>query len=431
HQKHKQIIENLRRASKISGREIAILQDLQGPKIRIGKVENDAVALENGDIFVITTNEIELGNSKIVSTNHKNLPREATTGATILIDDGYIILDIIEVKETDVVTRVRKGGVLKSNKGLVIPRSKTIAPSITTKDIEDLKFGIENDIDLVALSFVRSSKDIVELRGMMKIYGKESPIIAKIERMEALENIDEIIQESDGIMVARGDLGLEIEAEKVPIIQKEIIKKCRYLGKPVIIATQMLESMITNPRPTRAEASDVANAVFDGADALMLSGETSVGSYPIESVDYMNKIIREAEREDFAGNYSKKGIVFQSSEIFDAIANASTLLSEQIKAKGIIALTKNGFTAINLAKYRPRIPIIAFTDSIQTVRKLNFVWGVESFFFPNSEDETDVNKIIDFIHRNKIGKSKDKFVLASCSPIYSPASNNLIRILEI
>lgn len=431
HETHKQLIENLRSASKSYGKEIAIFQDLQGPKIRIGMVENDAVYLKNAEKFVITTNEIKVGNSKIVSTNHKNLPKEATVGANILIDDGYIILDITDVTETDVITKVRKGGILKSKKGIVIPRSKTIAPAITQKDIEDLKFGIENGIDLVALSFVRSAKDIVELRGMMKMLGKVLPIIAKIERTEALENIDEIIQESDAIMVARGDLGLEVEAEKVPIIQKEIVKKCRYFGKPAIIATQILESMISNPRPTRAEASDVANAVFDGADALMLSGETSIGQYPIEAVDYMNKIIHEAERQDFPINHFKKNIVLQSTEVFDAIANASALLAEQIKAKGIIALTKNGFTAINLAKYRPKIPIYAFTDNIETVRKLCIVWGVYSFYFPYSEFVSNVTYIVDFIQQNKIGKSKDKFVLASCSPVNAPTSNNFIRILEI
>ncbi|ROL58206.1 pyruvate kinase [Bacteroidetes/Chlorobi group bacterium Naka2016] len=431
HSKYKEIIDNIRNASKKTGKEIAILQDLQGPKIRIGLVENDAVEIKNGGQLIITTEEIPIGNDKIVSTNHKALPSEVKPGMTILLDDGYIILVAEKVTDKEIVCKVQKGGLLKSKKGIVVPGTKSQAPSITEKDIEDLKFGLENGIDLVALSFVRSEKDIIELRAMMKVLGKVLPIIAKIERAEAIESIDNIIQEANGIMVARGDLGLELDAEKVPIVQKEIIRKCRYYGKPVIIATQILESMINNPRPTRAEASDVANAVLDGADALMLSAETSVGSYPIEAVDYMNRIILEAERVEFQSNQFQKDLVFHSSEIFDAIANASTLLAEQIKANGIVALTQNGFTAINIAKYRPKIPIFAFTERIETVRKLAYVWGIESFLFPHTDYKTKIDDVVVFIQKNKIGKTGDKFVVATCTPIASPKSENSIKIIEI
>jgi pyruvate kinase len=431
HSIYKSIIENIRIASKRANKEVAILQDLQGAKVRIGKVVNDAVTLKDGSEFIITTEDLPVGNDKIVSTNHKGITSEAKNGATILLDDGYIILKIKKVTEKEIITTVKKGGILKSNKGIVIPKSISTLPSITEKDIEDLKFGIENGIDLVAISFVRSEKEVIELKAIMKVLGKTLPIISKIERAEALDNIDKIIAESDGIMVARGDLGLELDAEKVPIVQREIIRKCRYYGKPVIIATQMLESMINNPRPTRAEASDVAYAVLDGADALMLSAETSIGSYPIEAVDYMNRIILEAEREDTPSNVLKREIVFHSTEIYDAIANAATQLAEQIKAKGIIAITRNGFTAVNLAKYRPKIQILALTEKIETVRKLAFVWGVESFLFPKEENSYQISDIIEFLSKNKLGKPGDKFVLAACSNVVSTGDENSIKIIEI
>lgn len=432
HQKHKELIEKIRRASKITGREVAILQDLQGPKIRIGRVENDAITISNESEFIITTREIPVGNEKIVSTNHKLITSEAKVGSTILLDDGYIILEVTKITDTDIFTIVKKGGVLKSNKGIVIPKSKSKTPSITEKDIQDLKFGLENGVDLVALSFVRSEKDIIELRAMMKVFGKNLPIIAKIERDEALENIEKIIIEADGIMVARGDLGLEVEAERVPIIQKEIIRKCRNHGKPVIIATQMLESMITNPRPTRAEASDVANAVLDGADALMLSGETSVGSYPIEAVDYMNRIVIEAEKEEFSTQIHNKEIIHNSNDIFDAIAFASTLLAEQIKAKGIIALTTTGFTAIALAKYRPKTPIIALTENIETVRQLSYVWGIEAFLIPEHNGKSyDSKEISDLLLKMKLGKIGDKFILSSFTRTDIKFSENSIKVIEI
>ncbi|MCX7909521.1 MAG: pyruvate kinase [Ignavibacteria bacterium] len=430
HENYKEIISNIRKASLKVGREVAILQDLQGPKIRIGKVKSDAVHLQDGDVLEITTKEIEVGTEKIVSTNHKTIVNEAKVGSLVLLDDGYIILEVEKIKDDGLVTRIIKGGVLKSNKGIVIPKSKSSAPSITEKDISDLKFGIENDIDLVALSFVRSEKDVIELRAMMKIFGRILPIIAKIERAESLENIDKIINEADGIMVARGDLGLEIEAEKVPIIQKEICRKCRYYGKPVIIATQMLESMINNPRPTRAEASDVANAVLDGADALMLSGETSVGSFPVEAVDYMNRIILEAEKEEFSDHINKTGYYY-NADIYDAIANASTIIAEQLKAKGIIALTRSGFTAMALSKYRPKIPILALTEYLETYRKLSFVWGVEPYRIPQKEAAYDTNEIVNLVKSKKIGKSGDKFVLASLTRVEFPNSENSIKIIEI
>ncbi|MCX7880481.1 MAG: pyruvate kinase [Ignavibacteria bacterium] len=429
HEVHAQLIQNIRLASKELGKEVGILQDLQGPKIRIGKVENDSVWLQEQQEFVVTTQQLEVGNSKIVSVNYPNIIEDAQQSTKILIDDGYIILEVVSVSEDKIVTKVVKGGQLKSNKGFIIPMVKTSIPAITDKDIADLKFGLENGVDLVAMSFVRSARDIVELKTIMKLYGKILPVIAKIERAEAIENIDEIINESDGIMIARGDLGLEMDAEKVPVLQKEITRKCRLKGKPVIIATQMLESMIQNPRPTRAEASDVANAVFDGADSLMLSAETSVGNYPVEAVDYMNKIILEAESNQSFVEKQVGSEVDAPNYIYDAVARASCVLSEQIDADGIIALTKNGFTPINLAKYRPKSPIIALTDSVDVIRKLSYVWGVDGFIFQPSNNQNLNNEIVNFIQQSGIPKRVNKFVVTTCSTATSIDADNSIRIL--
>jgi len=292
YEQHKKTVENIRTASELVGREVGILQDLQGPKIRTEKVENGAVNLIEGSDFTITTRQIDYGNSEIVSTSYKNLPNDLKPNDIILIDDGYLIIKVIRINGQDILCKVVKGGLLKDRKGIIAPAVTFSAPALSDKDIEDLKFGLSIGVDMVALSFVCSGRDIVELRTTMKIFGRQLPVIAKIERPEAIRNIDNIIEETDVIMIARGDLGLEFPVEDVPLLQKELIIKCNKKGIPVITATQMLESMINSPRPTRAEASDVANAVYDGSDALMLSGETSVGKYPLDALDNMINIIK-------------------------------------------------------------------------------------------------------------------------------------------
>jgi pyruvate kinase len=390
YESHKEIIQNIRKAEELSGKTITILGDLQGPKIRIDRIEGGQCELVKGQEFVITSDEIGLGNSEMVSTNFAGLISDAKGGKEILLDDGYIILDIVSVEGTKIKTKVRKGGTLKDRKGIIIPGCSSSAPSITEKDLKDLKFAIENDIDVVAMSFVRNANDIIELRGAMKIYGSKLPIVSKIERVEAVNNLNNIVKEVDIIMIARGDLGLEMPAELVPLTQKEIIDRCNFYGKPVIVATQMLESMIKNPRPTRAEASDVANAVLDGADVLMLSGETSVGDYPIEAVEYMSKIISSVEMKyctiDFESDTPKERLRDWS----DALANSSCVLARQVGASAIISITGTGYTASNISKYRPCIPIIAITDSIQTKRFLNFTWGVQSVSVPKIDNRLDI-----------------------------------------
>ncbi len=376
HESHYEIINDIRTASNATGKPIFVLQDLQGPKIRTGKLQDGEAFLENGSQFVITSEDIEYGNSEIVGTTYNNLIKEVKPGKTLLLDDGYIILDIKEVTNNRIITEVIKGGVLKDNKGIIAPGISSSAPSLSQKDLDDLKFGLENGIDGVALSFVRSVRDVLELKTAMKIFGRSVPVIAKIERAEGYYEIESIIREVDMIMVARGDLGLEMPTEEVPILQKNIIKKCNYFGTPVITATQMLESMIKNPRPTRAEASDVANAVLDGTDVVMLSGETSIGFYPFDAVEYMSKIINKVESNylNIISNFDER--IQKSGECSDAIGKASCSIAEQINASAIIAYTGSSFTAKNISKYRPKVPIIGITNDKEVERILSFIWGV-------------------------------------------------------
>ncbi len=386
HEYHTQLINNIREASKIAGKDVAILQDLQGPKIRIEKVENGEVEIFDGQKLIITTDEIELGNSEVVSTSYKNLPSDLKVGNIILLDDGYLILKVEKISDTNIYTHVIKGGMLKSRKGIIAPGVSFSAPSMSDKDIADLKLGLSLGIDAVALSFVRNERDIIELKTTMRIFGRVVPIVAKIERPEAIKSINEIIREVDGIMIARGDLGLELPPEEVPLIQKDLIKRCNIFGKPVITATQMLESMISNPRPTRAEASDVANAVIDGTDCVMLSGETGTGKYPLEAVNYMHRIIKAIEDKNTVGEHSRRHIKHDNHDASDALGRASCLVAEQVNASAIIALTNSTFTAKMIAKYRPKVPIIGVTNNAHTHRRLNFVWGVKSLLVDEIKD---------------------------------------------
>ncbi len=426
---HLNSIHNIRIAAKSLNKFVAIVQDLQGPKIRVRNFENGFVVLEEDEQFIITTRDISLGNKRIVSTNHKNLAREVAVGSKMLLDDGYIILEVEDIVGEDIITKVKKGGKLSDNKGIVVPGLASTLPSLTEKDTNDLKFGLENGVDFVALSFVRQKEDVLGLKQMIKELGYSVQVIAKIERPEAVANIDGIISVADAIMIARGDLGLEMEPEKVPIVQKEVLKKCRFYGKPSIVATQMLESMIQNPRPTRAEANDVANAVLDGADCLMLSAETSVGKYPSEAVEYMRKIISEVEASENFQVAMKNQAVEICPEIWDAVSKASCIIAEQIGAKAIVPLTQSGFTAQVISKYRPQVPIYSITESKEVAERLCLVWGVESFLNTN---ETCISQ--DFINNNlkKIipCKTDDTFVVVSCKKPKHDTEGSFIKIIK-
>lgn len=432
HAAHLSIFNNIREAEKITGKTVGILQDLQGPKIRTGIVRDGSVFLTTGNEFVISADDIEIGDEFRVGTTYKKIVREVRPGNTILLDDGYLILKVKAVKGNDIVTEIIKGGVLKNSKGIITPGVPSTAPSLSDKDIEDLKFGLEMGVDYVALSFVRSPKDVLELKTAMKIFKRRVGIISKIERYEGCLHIEEIIHESDGIMVARGDLGLELPAEQVPILQKSIIERCNFYGKPVIVATQMLESMINNPRPTRAEASDVANAVLDGTDCVMLSGETSTGSYPLESVEFMNKIIGSIENH-YPVKVSPHEIPIDEPHNFsDALCKASCEIANQVGASAIIALTTGGYTAMNLAKYRPKQAIIAFTELATTERKLSLMWGIRAFCLTEGlESEHAIDIICTYLLDNEIVPVGEKIIFVTGSSEKSSLPENMIKIMRL
>lgn len=366
---------------------LAILIDLQGPKIRIGELVKPEIVLLENDIIEITVEDI-IGNEKIISTSYKSLPQDAEVGNLILIDDGLIKLRVIEKRTDSIICSVQSGGILKPKKGMNLPGMKLSTDSFTEKDRNDILFAQKYRIDFIALSFVRSASDVVKLRNWLKSENAVRPIIAKIEKKEAIENFDEILEVSDGIMIARGDLGVELPAQDVPVLQKEIIKKCNSVGKVVITATQMFESMIQNPIPTRAEASDVANAVWDGTDVVMLSGETSVGKYPVETVKMMNDIIRNAEER--ITNYHEYVLEIPKNiedNLFDSVGRAIKNISDQINARAIVTFTIEGRTARNLSKFRPKAKIISFTNNFETMNNLCLHWGVTSLFFEEIDKE--------------------------------------------
>ena len=374
------LFENIHTARTELNSSLAIIADLQGPKIRIGELKKPEIEIFSGNEIEITTEDIT-GDDKIISTSYKNLQRDAEVGDLILINDGLIRLKIIQKKSTSIVCEIENGGILSPRKGINLPGMKLSTPSLTEKDFADLDFITDKSVDYVALSFVRKAEDILQLKEWLGKKGKSIPVIAKIEKKEAIDAFDPILIAADGIMVARGDLGVELSPAKVPVIQKEIIKLCNETGKLVITATQMLESMINSPIPTRAEAADVANAVWDGSDVVMLSGETSVGKYPIETVKMMHEIIINAEQYFIM----KENIKFQVPEaleenLFDSVLKGITSVAEQIKATAIVVFTFKGRAARGLAKFRPAAKIIAISDSFETMNNLCLRWGVNSLF---------------------------------------------------
>ncbi len=430
YEEHLNFIKLVKKASEITGKHIPLLQDLQGPKIRVGRLKNEPMELKTGELVYLASEQID-GEGEVIPIQYKYIAEDVKPGDTILLDDGLIELKVIEVKGKKVKCEVVDGGLLKSHKGVNLPGVNVRIPSLTEKDIRDLKFGIENGIDMVALSFVRKREDVVDLLSKMEGFGKTLPVIAKIERVEAINSIDEIIDISDGIMIARGDLGVELPTEDVPILQKILIKKANKLGKPVITATQMLESMVSNPRPTRAEATDVANAVLDGTDAVMLSSETSIGEFPIESVKMMDKIIRTAETQ-----YKFYEPIFDTNlklkDEVDAIGRAACLLAQQLNAKAIVTITHTGATAKAIAKYRPYVPIIALTDRDDVVKRLNLVWGVIGVKIREiSETDKTVEIAKEQLRESNILNKGDLVIFTAGIPLFKRGSTNMVKIEKI
>lgn len=412
HEEHLQRIKLVRKVSKKLNKPIAILLDLQGPKIRIGNFSKGPVTVKPGEEFCITTEDVD-GSQERVSTSYKNLPRDLKKGDDILINDGLIRMQVKSTTRKEVICEVVIGGILFDRKGINLPGVKVSEPSLTKKDKEDLKFGLKHDVDYVALSFVREASDIRHIKEFM---GEKSlPVVAKIEKPQALDDIDNIIAETDLIMVARGDLGVEISAEKVPVMQKMIIEKCQKSGIPVITATQMLDSMMVNPIPTRAEASDVANAIFDGSDAVMLSGETAFGKYPMEAVKMMSNIIIEAEK----GNYyrlqtERRGAFHGLMSSSRSICHTAYISANDIKANYIVVLSESGFSARILSKYRPDVHIVAITPNKKTFHKMALYWGITpSFTERRIVLHKDLKELEDHLKEHNLAKAGDKIVITA------------------
>ncbi len=427
HEDHLKVITNVRELNEELGMNICLLQDLQGPKIRVNEMQPDVV-IERGQELIITTREL-LGNREIVSTSYKTLPKDVKIGDMILIDDGKLELKVTEIRDVDVVTEVVYGGSLKSRKGINLPFTRVSAPSLTEKDLKDLEFGLVNDVDWIALSFVRRADDISSIRKIIDEHKSSARIVAKIEKPEALSNIDDIIAATDGVMVARGDLGVEIWMEEVPMVQKMLVEKCNKAGKPVIVATQMMESMIENPRPTRAETNDVANAVMDGADALMLSAETASGKYPLEVIRSMVRTIASVEKNPSIYFRFREVDKKSPTYIHDNFVLAACKLAKDIGAKAIVGMSQSGYTAYQSSAYRPNANIFVFTSNKALLNKMNLVWGSQAYLYnkTNSTDET-IADVEETLKSEGHVKSGDIFIVMASMPIHEKARTNTIKI---
>jgi pyruvate kinase len=426
---HQQAINTIREINKQYSMNVGILADLQGPKIRIGKMKEGGAILVSGNKINITTNEL-IGDENQIYITYQSFPRDVRAGEIILLDDGKLQMRVLETNNLDTVScEIMYGGVLTSRKGVNLPNTKVSIPSLTEEDLINLDFALKNDVEWIGLSFVREAEDIVQLKRIIAQSGKTSRVIAKIEKPEAIANIDEIIKVTDGVMVARGDLGVEMPMEQVPLLQKMIVKKCNAASKPVIVATQMLESMITSARPTRAEVNDVANSVLDGADAVMLSGETSVGDYPVIVIESMQKIVRNIEENDYPFNLNKDLDPKSSNYLADAVCGSAVYLAEKTNAAGIISMTSSGYTAFEISSYRPKAGTFIFTSNVNLLNALSLVWGVRGFFYDkfDSTDSTisEVNRIL---KSEKLIETGNVVINTAAIPIERKGKTNMIKV---
>ncbi|HSJ59704.1 MAG TPA: pyruvate kinase [Jiangellaceae bacterium] len=428
HEEHEQRYRRVRAAAALAGRNVGVLVDLQGPKIRLGKFDHGLVRLEAGDKFTITTDEVT-GDATRSSTTHRGLTADVHPGDTVLIDDGRLSLEVEEVTGSNVVTRVLEGGPVSDNKGINLPGAAVSVPAMSDKDVDDLRWALHTGADMIALSFVRSADDIVEVHKIMDSEGIRLPVIAKIEKPQAVDNLEEIVEAFDGIMVARGDLGVELPLWDVPLVQKRAVMLARRRAKPVIVATQMLESMIGNPRPTRAEASDVANAILDGTDAVMLSGETSVGAYPIEAVRTMARIVETVENNAIdqippLGTKPKtKG---------GAITRAAADVADVLGAQFLVAFTQTGDSARRMSRLRSPIPLLAFTPLESTRNQLALSWGIEAFLVQEvSHTDAMVLQVDRMLLEMSRCRRGDLVVIVAGSPPGIPGSTNAMRVHQI
>ena len=430
---HRKNYENIRNLEKKYNHTTCILADLQGPKLRIGNFGNKKIEVKKGQEFILDLNSAP-GDQKRVNFPHKEIYDILTPNSEILIDDGKIRLQIIKQENDNLVTEVLNDGILSDNKGINIPGIILPISSLTSKDKSDLTKALDMGVDWVALSFVQTHKDIEELR---KLVGNKASIMAKIEKPSAVKNLDQIINASDGLMIARGDLGVELPTEQVPVIQKNIINRCREYGKPVVVATQMLESMVVNNVPTRAEASDVANAIYDGTDAVMLSAESAIGSFPIESVTIMNKIIQSVENDNDNFNleelHQNNEIIEKSNSTIDAITSAAYTIAKNAGAKAIVTFSVSGKTTMRMAKERAPVLIIGLSPNINTARKVQITWGVYSIH--SEQDARSATEMVSIaclaIKNKKLAKNGDSIVITAGEPFGNAGSTNLLRIAKI
>ncbi len=431
HEEHRERIQTVREAAQAEGEVVTILQDLQGPKIRVGEIQGESVMLRKGQNLTITTDPME-GTSERIYIDYDTLAQDAEEGGRILIDDGLLELEITEIENGELHTTVVEGGPLRSRKGVNLPNIRTSTPSLTEKDLKDLELGLELDVDLIALSFVRERSDVQELNRRIYQAGKNIGVIAKIEKPEAVRNIDDILKEVDGIMVARGDLGIEMPMEEVPGTQKDLIGKGMAASKPVITATQMLESMVDNPRPTRAEASDVANAVLDGSDAVMLSAETAVGDHPVRVVEAMNQIIRKAEahwQEHRPSLAMRPGRLERSEDVTESVSFTACRLAEQVGAQAVCCLTNSGATARSIARHRPSMPIYAFTDDERVVGQLGVLWGAEVFYIPFQQDtDQGIARVHSVLRDHQLVDSGEHVVITVGMPLPARGRTNTVHV---
>ena len=428
HADHAMRISLIRKIASEEHKHIALMLDTKGPEIRIGTFAQGAVQLTGGDEFILTVLPVE-GTDKRVSVTYANLAQDIEVGDRLLLDDGLIEMSVKAIEGPDIVCRVVVGGILSNRKGINIPSRRVNLPTISAQDEADLRFGIEQGVDYVAASFMRNSTDVHEIRKFLEKHGAEIPIIAKIENKEGIDNLDAILKFSDGLMVARGDMGVEFPAEEVPIIQKRMIEKCNRVGKPVITATQMLDSMIRNPRPTRAEASDIANAIFDGSDAIMLSGETASGKYPVESVLTMARIAERSEKALAYEDMRRKRVESTASTTTDAISHATVQVANELAATAILTSTQSGSTARMVAKYRPQAPVVAVTTLSSVARRMNLFWGVHPVLGDAvaNTDELMENAVKRSLEEGFI-RNGDLVVITAGVPVGVPGTTNLLRV---
>lgn len=433
-QDHKAVIDTIREINEQYKTNVGILADLQGPKIRIGLVKDGGIHLVNGSRINITTHEC-IGSENGIYITYETFPQDVQPDEIILLDDGKIQMRVIETNRQDtVVCEVVHGGILTSRKGVNLPNTKVSIPSLTEEDLENLNYALEWDVDWIGLSFVRTGQDILDLKRIISESGKAAKVIAKVEKPEAIDNIDAIIAATDGVMVARGDLGVEMPLEEVPLLQKMIARKCREASKPVIVATQMLESMITTPRPTRAEVNDVANSVLDGADAVMLSGETSVGEFPVIVIETMAKIVRNVEELGYPFNMDKPNKKGPSSPdyLIDAVCGSAVYLAEHTNAAGIVSMTSSGYTAFEISSYRPKAGTYIFTANKHLLNALSLLWGVKTFYYDKLEstDQTisDVNTIL---KEANLVQEGDVVINTAAIPIRNQGKTNMLKVAVI